>query len=151
MDGTWDVVVVGGGPAGATVSGLLARSGHRVLVLEREKFPRYHIGESLVPGVLPVLKELGLEERIREFGFVKKYGITLGWGKQPEPWSVYFGEGGPIEHAFQVVRSEFDYILLQNARRLGAMVVEEAEVVDFNFEDGRCSGVEYRVGGRTQS
>ena len=63
MDGTWDVVVVGGGPAGATVSGLLARSGHRVLVLEREKFPRYHIGESLVPGVLPVLKELGLEER----------------------------------------------------------------------------------------
>jgi halogenation protein CepH len=151
MDTTWDVVVVGGGPAGSTVSGLLARRGYRVLMLEREKFPRYHIGESLVPGVIPVLEELGLAERINEFGFVRKYGITLAWGKQPEPWTVYFGEGGPFEYAFQVVRSEFDYLLLQNARRLGATVIEEAEVVDFTFDDGRCTGVDYRVGSRNES
>jgi flavin-dependent dehydrogenase len=145
----WDVIVVGGGPAGSAVSALLAKRGYEVLVLEREKFPRYHIGESLVPGILPVLDQLGLGDQIDRFGFVKKNGITLRWGKQREPWTVYFGEVGPIDHAYQVVRSEFDYLLLQNARRLGATVTEEAEVHGFLFEDGRCVGVRYESGGRS--
>jgi clorobiocin biosynthesis protein Clo-hal len=146
---SWDVIVVGAGPAGSAVSALLARRGYEVLVLEREKFPRYHIGESLVPGILPLLDQLGLGDQIDKFGFVKKNGITLRWGSRPEPWTVYFGEVGPIEHAYQVVRSEFDYLLLQNARRLGATVTEEAEVQGFIFEDGRCVGVRYESGGRS--
>jgi flavin-dependent dehydrogenase len=146
----WDVIVVGGGPAGSAVSALLAQRGYEVLVLEREKFPRYHIGESLVPGILPVLDQLGLGDQIGKFGFVKKNGITLRWGRQQEPWTVYFGEVGPIDHAYQVVRSEFDYLLLQNARRLGATVTEEAEVHGFLFEDGRCVGVRYESGGRSR-
>jgi clorobiocin biosynthesis protein Clo-hal len=145
----WDVIVVGGGPAGSAVSALLARRGYDVLVLEREKFPRYHIGESLVPGILPLLDQLGLGEQIDRFGFVRKNGITLRWGRQREPWTVHFGEVGPIDHAYQVVRSEFDELLLQNARRLGATVREEAEVRGFLFEDGRCVGVRYEFGGRS--
>src|SRR3979409_2586025 len=132
----WDVIVVGAGPAGSAVSALLAQRGYEVLVLEREKFPRYHIGESLVPGILPLLEQLGMGDQIEKFGFVKKAGIPLRWGRQREPWTVYFGETGPFDHAYQVVRSEFDYLLLQNARRLGATVTEEAEVHGFLFEDG---------------
>jgi 2-polyprenyl-6-methoxyphenol hydroxylase-like FAD-dependent oxidoreductase len=71
-----EYVVVGGGPAGSVVAGLLALRGHRVLVIEKEKFPRYHIGESLVTGTLPALDELGMRDRFDELGFVKKYGAT---------------------------------------------------------------------------
>ena len=139
----FDVAIVGGGPAGSTAAGLLAKRGHRVLVVEREKFPRYHIGESMVPGMLPVLSELDLIDEVSGYGFVKKYGVTLLWGRHREPWTVYFGEGGPFEYTFQVVRSEFDYLLLKHARHLGATVLEDTRVVDFLFEANRCVGIKY--------
>ncbi|PTL78103.1 tryptophan halogenase [Vitiosangium sp. GDMCC 1.1324] len=144
---SWDVVVVGGGPGGSTVGGLLARRGYRVLLIEREKFPRYHIGESLVPGIMPVLKELGLYEKALQQGFTRKYGVTLLWGRHREPWSVYFGEAGPFAYTFQVCRSEFDSMLLKHARALGATVLEETKVSEFLFEDGRCVGVRYAASG----
>jgi len=139
----FDVVIVGGGPAGSTAAGLLAKCGYHVLVVEREKFPRYHIGESMVPGMLPILGELDLIDKVSGYGFVKKYGVTLLWGRHREPWTVYFGEGGPFEYTFQVVRSEFDYLLLKHARHLGATVLEDTRVVDFLFEADRCVGIKY--------
>ncbi|MFD1660512.1 NAD(P)/FAD-dependent oxidoreductase [Streptomyces caeni] len=148
MTNEYDVIVIGGGPAGATAAGLLARSGRRVLVLEREKFPRYHVGESLVPGVMPVLEELGARAKIESGPFLRKYGTTLRWGAEREPWTIHFGEAGPWDYAFEVKRAEFDNVLLQHARELGALVMEEAHVSEAIFEDGRCVGVQYAIGKR---
>jgi len=147
----YDVAIVGAGPAGTTTAGLLAKQGYRVLVIEREKFPRYHIGESLVPGVLPVLQELGLSDQVARYGFIDKYGITLLWGKLRDPWTTFFGEVGPFEHSYQVVRSEFDYLMLQHARRLGATVLEETPLVDFVFEGDRCTGIAYSTANGTMN
>jgi flavin-dependent dehydrogenase len=142
----YDVIVVGGGPAGSTAAGLLAKWGRRVLVLEKEKFPRYHIGESLVPGCVPVLEELGALDAVEASGAMKKYGISFVWGDDPEPWSVEFGEVCPHPYAFEVKRAEFDNLLLTHCRKLGATVVEDATVEDLLFDDGRCTGVTYRLG-----
>jgi FAD-dependent halogenase len=141
-----DVVIIGGGPAGATAAGLLARAGHQVLVLEKEKFPRYHIGESLVPGMLPILELLGVTDRMEAAGFRRKYGITLLWGAERELWSVAFREGGPYPYVYQAKRAEFDAILLDRARELGAVVMEEADVSDVLFDSGRAVGVRYCLG-----
>lgn len=142
-----DVIVVGGGPGGSTTAGLLAKAGHDVLLIEREKFPRYHIGESLVPGIMSILNELGLSEEAQGYGYTIKNGITLRWGAHREPWTVHFGEVGPWKHAYQVVRSQFDDMLLRHARRLGATVYEETRVVDFDFDGERCVGVTYQRNG----
>jgi flavin-dependent dehydrogenase len=145
---TVDVVVIGAGPAGATVAAILAREGHRVAVLEREKFPRYHIGESLITGCIPVLEELGVWERMDQIGFRKKYGATLLWGAEVEPWGFRFADGGEYEHSYQVRRADFDAMLLARARDMGATVIEEATVRDVDFEGDRAVGVTFaRRGG----
>ncbi|MEV0403041.1 tryptophan 7-halogenase [Actinoallomurus sp. NPDC050550] len=146
MSEEYDAIVIGSGPAGATVSGLLAKWGRRVLALEKEKFPRYHIGESLVPGCMPILEELGVASIVEASGATKKYGISFIWGEDPDPWSVDFDEICPHPYAFEVKRAEFDSLLLANSRTLGATVIEEAAVRDFVFEDGRCTGVRYTRG-----
>jgi glycine/D-amino acid oxidase-like deaminating enzyme len=89
---TPDVVVVGGGPAGSVVSTLLADAGHRVTVLERERFPRYHIGESLLSATLPILDTIGATPLVERHGFLRKPGGTFQWGRQREPWSFWFRE-----------------------------------------------------------
>ncbi len=146
----FDVAIVGGGPSGSTCATLLAKRGYNVLLIEKEKFPRYHIGESTVPGVLPIFEELGVTEEMAKHAFVVKRGITLVWGQNSEPWDVNFGDAGPLtgpyNHAFQVVRSEFDSILLNNARHCGVTVLEETTVVDFLIEDGRYCGLKYVMG-----
>jgi halogenation protein CepH len=121
-----DVVVIGGGPAGSVAATLLADAGHRVLVLERERFPRYHIGESLLSATLPILDAIGATPAIERHGFLRKPGGTFLWGRQREPWSFWFREDpGGRPHAFHVVRAEFDALLLDNARAHGAEVREE--------------------------
>lgn len=143
MRNQYDVVVVGGGPAGATVSGLLSKWGRRVLLLEKEKFPRYHIGESLIPGVMSVIEELGATRVVEELGAIRKYGISLVWGENSEPWNIRFDEISPHPYAYEVKRAEFDNMLLAHTRRLGTTVIEEANVRDALFEGDRCTGVRY--------
>lgn len=143
-DDEFDVVVVGGGPGGAATAGLLARQGHRVLVLEREKFPRYHIGESLITGSLPTLEDLGLRERMEQLGFVRKYGGTLLWGTNQGTWDFRFNESSDYDYSYQVRRADFDALLLGRARELGAHVVEEATVREPVFEGDRIVGVTYQ-------
>lgn len=139
----FDVVVIGGGPGGSATAGLLAKRGWRVLVIEREKFPRYHIGESLITGLLPTLEELGLLERLDAMGFTKKYGGTLLWGKNQGTWGFRFTESALYDYSYQVRRADFDALLLGRARELGVTVVEEATVKAPIFDDGRVVGVTY--------
>ncbi|WP_327309896.1 NAD(P)/FAD-dependent oxidoreductase (plasmid) [Streptomyces sp. NBC_01298] len=143
----FDVIVIGGGPAGATTAALLAKRGHRVLVLDRERFPRYHVGESLIPGVMVPMEELGLVERMEAKGFERKYGGTLVWGNNEVPWNFSFTTGGRIEYAYHTRRADLDALILDRARELGAFVVEDATVKDTIEEDGRVVGIRYALRG----
>src|SRR5688572_17304006 len=138
-----DVVVIGGGPAGSTVSTLLAQRGIKVGLFEREKFPRFHIGESLIPETYWVLKRLNMLEKMQRSHFVKKYSVQFvnASGKLSAPF--YFWDNKPHEcsQTWQVVRSEFDKMLLDNAREHGVDAHEGVHVVDVLFEDERATGL----------
>ncbi|WP_331734400.1 tryptophan 7-halogenase [Streptomyces sp. NBC_00887] len=141
-----DVIVVGGGPGGSTVATLVARQGHRVVLLEKERFPRYQIGESLLPSTVQgICRLLGVSEELEAAGFPVKRGGTFRWGANPEPWTFDFGIApefaGAAAPAYQVERMKFDQILLDNARRNGVDVHEEHTVTDVVEEDGRVRGV----------
>ena len=140
----FDAIVIGGGPAGSTTAGLLAKRGVRVLLLERERFPREHVGESLLPASLPILEELGVRQAVEDAGFLKKYGATMVWGTSPDPWSWYFQETNrTYPHAYQVVRSQFDEILLRHVAGLGVDVREEHRVLELLREGDRVTGVSF--------
>lgn len=130
------VLVIGGGPAGSTAAALLAREGFDVTLAEREQFPRYHIGESILPSCLPILDLLGVRSRVEQHGFQRKGGAFFAWG--PDEWSLAFSDiTRESTFAWQVVRSEFDQILLDNARDCGAQVHERTVIRDVEFRDGR--------------
>src|SRR5438094_163228 len=142
-DGNPDVVVIGGGPAGSTVSTLIAQKGYRVQLFEREHFPRFHIGESLIPQTYWVLKRLGMLPKMKGSHFVKKYSVQFidQRGRLSEP--VYFIDPRPDEcsQTWQVRRSEFDHMLLNNAREHGVDVHEGTRVLEVLFEGRRAVGV----------
>ncbi len=145
----YDVIVIGGGPAGATVGTLLAEAGRKVLVLERGKFPRFHIGESLMPETYWVFKRLGLLDKLKASNFVRKYSVQFvtASGKESQPF--YFQDMNPHECSvtWQVVRSEFDKMMLDHAAERGAEVWQDANVTDVIMEPAasddlpRASGV----------
>ena len=143
------IVVIGGGPAGSCVSTLLARRGYPVVLLERERFPRDHVGESLLPASIPILQDLGVLERVQGAGFVLKRGATMIWGVDREPWSWYFSETNASNpHSYQVWRPEFDAILLDNAKESGVHVREGCAATAVVFDDAQ-SAVAVRCGDET--
>ncbi len=138
-----DVIVIGGGPAGSTVSTLVAQQGHRVELFERERFPRFHIGESLIPETYWVLERLNMLDKMKGSHFVKKYSVQFvnQHGKLSEPF--YFVDHKPHESSqtWQVRRSEFDQLMLENAREHGVDVQEGVRVLEVLFEGQRAVGV----------
>jgi flavin-dependent dehydrogenase len=144
-----DVIVIGGGPSGTTTAALLAQRGFRVQLFERDHFPRFHIGESLIPFTYPVLERLGVLEEMKRSHFTKKYGVQFinEHGKLSEPFR--FAQYDPHERSqtWQVVRSEFDLLLLNNARKLGVTAHEGARVLDVLFEGDRAVGVRVKFEG----
>lgn len=142
---TCDVAVVGGGPGGSTAAAFLARAGWRVVLFEREPFPRFHVGESLLPATLPILDRLGVGPRIAERGFQIKYGAAFHDQESGLAHTFFFARGKPWpHHAWQVPRAEFDAILLDHARKCGADVRQPARVERVAFDEG---GVTVRADG----
>src|SRR6266850_2158000 len=140
----FDALVIGGGPAGSAVSAILAEYGHRVLVLEREKFPRYHIGESLIPFTFGPLERLGMIPKMKASHFVKKYSVTFVQpdGKRSTPFYFFTRyDRETVAQSWQVLRSEFDQMLMENAREKGAQVLEQITVKELVKEDQRVVGV----------
>ncbi|WP_371495142.1 tryptophan 7-halogenase [Kitasatospora sp. NBC_00374] len=148
VEADYDVVVVGGGPGGSTVASFVAMQGHKVLLLEKEEFPRHQIGESLLPSTVHgICRLLGVTDELAEAGFQRKNGGTFRWGVNPEPWTFDFAVSekfsGPTSFAYQVERMKFDQLLLENSRRKGVDVRERCAVVDVLEGDGRVCGVRY--------
>ena len=141
-----DVVVIGGGPAGSTASTLMAQQGLKVELFERERFPRFHIGESLIPETYWVLKRLNMLPKMQRSHFVKKYSVQFvnASGKLSAPF--YFWDNKPHEcsQTWQVVRSEFDQMMLENAREHGVVAHEATRVMDVLWENDRARGVTVR-------
>jgi flavin-dependent dehydrogenase len=142
----FDVAVIGAGPAGSATAALLAEQGLRVLVLEREKFPRYHIGESLLPFTSYPLRRLGLLDKMRGSEFVKKYSVQFisPSGKASQPFYFSTRYAPDVAQTWQVLRSEFDLMLMENARAKGAKVLEETTVEELIQDRGRTLGVKAR-------
>src|SRR5213083_22142 len=125
----YDVAIIGGGPAGSTAATLLAQAGRRVIVFEREKFPRVHIGESLLPFSTQTFDRLGVREKL-DRTFLPKFGGETVAACGPKGVKFYFKDGYRSQRAraYQVTRSEFDKLLLDHSRENGAEVREETEV-----------------------
>ncbi|WP_327697958.1 tryptophan 7-halogenase [Streptomyces sp. NBC_00459] len=142
------ILVIGGGPAGSTASTLLAKQGFEVTLLEAATFPRYHIGESILPSALPVLDLLGVRKKVEEYGFVRKGGAYFEWG--PENWELNFDHlEGSDAYSYQVVRSEFDKILLDHAGESGVEVHEGTRISEIGFDGERPVSAVWKRGAET--
>jgi flavin-dependent dehydrogenase len=143
LSNNYDAIVIGCGPSGSAFSTVLASKGRRVLVLEREKFPRYHIGESLIPYTYFPLQRMGMIERMKNSHFPKKYSVQFvsSDGRASQPFYFFRQLKHEASCTWQVLRSEFDHILMNNAREKGAEVLEEMTVRETIQKDGRVTGV----------
>jgi flavin-dependent dehydrogenase len=142
-DQDYDAIVIGGGPAGSTAAGVLAARGRRVIVLEKEKFPRYHIGESLMPYCYFSLERIGVIDQIKASHFPKKYSVQFvgGSGQISQPFYFFQHLKHEASTTWQVLRSEFDRMLLDNTRKKGAEIIEEITVKDAIRRNGAVTGV----------
>ncbi|WP_438015892.1 NAD(P)/FAD-dependent oxidoreductase [Sorangium sp. So ce315] len=145
MTDRWDAIILGGGPGGATLAASLARLGRRALVLERERFPRFHIGESLLPLSREVFERLGLDDKL-DARFLRKYGARFLCSSTGRTRTYSFADAFDprFEFAYQVQRDAFDELLLRHAAELGAEVRESWEAVEVLFEGSRAVGVRAR-------
>jgi flavin-dependent dehydrogenase len=145
---TYDCIVIGGGPAGSTVATLVADAGHKVLVIERAKFPRFHIGESLMPETYWTFQRLGMLPKLKDSEFVKKYSVQFVTASGRESQPFYFDERDPRDcsQTWQVLRSKFDEMLLDNAAEHGATVWQEANVNEVLLEPSETDGLPRATG-----
>lgn len=143
MKDSYDCIVVGAGPAGCATATLVSMAGYRTLLVEREKMPRFHIGESLMPETYWQLERLGLLEQMRRSTFTKKMSVQFvsHTGRESQPFS--FPEHDPREcsRTWQVERADFDLMLFQNAAAKGCDCHDETRVMDVRFDQGRATGV----------
>ena len=143
----YDVIVMGGGPAGSSVAGMLAREGRQVILFEKEIFPRHHIGESLMTDTYWTFRRLGLLEKLKESPFVRKYSVQFAnpAGKESRPF--YFFEAVHHESAvtWQVTRAQFDHMLIDHAAEQGATVHQGVLVKQVLFEGDQAVGVEVQM------
>jgi flavin-dependent dehydrogenase len=132
-----DVLVIGGGPAGSTISALLAQRGRDVVLLEKSRHPRFHIGESLLPFNMPLFERLGVAKEIESIG-MPKYGAEFvsPWHDQPVMFEFANALDNSFPSTYQVRRSEFDHILFRNAARKGARTIEGCRVTGVDFHPG---------------
>ena len=147
----YDVIIVGGGPGGATTGTLLAKYGHDVLVLERSHFPRHHIGESLMPETYWTFERLGMLDKLKRSAYPVKQSVQFITATGHESQPFYFPERdpGPWSTTWQVERDSFDKMMLDNAREHGATIREGVPVKEVLFEDERAVGVVAKIGGRS--
>lgn len=138
-----DVVVIGGGPAGSTTSTLIAQKGYKVQLFERETFPRYHIGESMIPETYWVLERLNMLPKMRASHFIHKHSVQFvsASGRQSAPFYFYDNKPHECSQTWQVARSEFDMMMLNNAREHGVEAHEGVRVLDVLFDGDRATGV----------
>ena len=144
-DTSWDAIIIGGGPSGASAAAMLAGQGHRVLVLEREKFPRYHVGESMIPFTYGPLERLGLIPKLKGSAFQKKFSVqfTQPNGQASQPFYFFTRyDKETVAQTWQVLRSEFDEMLLNHARERGAEVMEEVAVRELVRQGETVLGVQ---------
>jgi FADH2-dependent halogenase len=136
MNEAFDVAIIGGGPAGSSAGTLLAKAGRRVVIFEKEKFPRFSVGESTLPATLNILERMGVREKVDQGGFLIKYGgeVVSACGQRVR---FYFRNGLNAKRptAYQVLRSEFDRILLDHAAETGCDVRQQTPVNSFEFDD----------------
>ncbi|MDP9863647.1 MULTISPECIES: NAD(P)/FAD-dependent oxidoreductase [Streptosporangium] len=136
------VLVIGGGPAGSTAAALLARAGLSVRLLEKETFPRYHIGESIASSCRTIVDYVGALDEVDACGYTEKNGVMLRWGK--EDWAIDWSKiFGPGVRSWQVDRDEFDHVLLNNAAKQGAEIVQGATVKRVLFDGDRAVAAEW--------
>jgi len=147
LDTKFDTIIIGAGPAGCSAAAVLADHGLAVLVLEREKFPRYHIGESLLPFTCHPLERIGMLGKMRQSEFVKKYSVQFvsPSGRASQPFYFATRYEAKVAQTWQVLRSEFDLMLMENARGKGAHIVEQTTVTELLRENGATVGVRARL------
>lgn len=145
-----DALVIGGGPAGSTAAAVMAKAGLRVLLLEAGAHPRAHVGESLLPGIIPILAEIDALAEVEAAGFGRKTGSTLwNWGRTPR-WDLWFYDSDEYDHAWLVERARFDAILFDAARRAGATVLQRAIARELLWEGERLTGARWEHEGTSR-
>ncbi len=142
-----EIVIVGGGPAGSTAAAVLAEQGRDVLVLEKEEFPRYHVGESLLPFCYFPLERIGMIERMKASHFPRKHAVQFVTmeGKISAPFYFFQHMDHEAATTWQVLRSEFDQMLLDNAREKGAKVRYQTEAIDLLRDGSQVAGVRTKI------
>ncbi|MGI5186126.1 NAD(P)/FAD-dependent oxidoreductase [Dactylosporangium sp. CA-152071] len=147
----FDTIVIGAGPAGSTTATMLAKKGRSVLVLERRSFPRFHIGESMLPPTMLILKEMGVLDRVMSSGFPTKFGAEFTGGRLGRFGRIPFEKQGPgrQHETFQTERAEYDKLLCDFAAESGATVLHEATVHELILDGDRVVGVQYQYQGQT--
>ncbi len=147
MKTNYDVIVIGGGPAGSTIASILSREGRKVVLFEKERFPRHHIGESLMTDTYWTFERMGLLEKLKASPFVRKYSVQFAnpAGKESRPF--YFFEAFHHESSvtWQVTRAQFDLLLLEHAAEQGADVYQETQIKRVLFDGDRAYGVEAKM------
>ncbi|HXU36699.1 MAG TPA: NAD(P)/FAD-dependent oxidoreductase [Blastocatellia bacterium] len=149
----YDVIVMGGGPAGSSIASILAREGRSVILFEKEEFPRHHIGESLMTDTYWTFQRMGILEKLKQSPFVRKYSVQFANSAGRESRPFYFFEANHHESAvtWQVTRAEFDKFLLEHAGEQGAIINQGTPVKRVLFDGDRAVGVEVDINGSVQT